>query len=102
VSKRLFEVVNAIADTGFLVAFANWLDRFHAWALEILKDIEGLVLTCEAVLSETASQTESSVLVLRMLRAGMLRIAFQMEGLAGRPIRKSTAGSGGSLPDPNE
>ena len=42
----------AILDTGPLVAFLNRRDRFHAWAVAQLDEIEPPLLTCEPVLSE--------------------------------------------------
>jgi predicted nucleic acid-binding protein len=46
--------VKGIADTGFLVAFANRRDRYHEWAIEVAGRISEPLLTCEAVLAETA------------------------------------------------
>ena len=46
--------MNAIADTGFLVAFRNARDAHHAWAVGIAENITEPLLTCEAVLAETA------------------------------------------------
>lgn len=42
----------ALLDTGPLVAFLNRRDRFHAWAVAQLGEIEPPLLTCEPVLSE--------------------------------------------------
>ena len=42
----------ALLDTGPLVAFLNRRDRFHAWAVAQLDEIEPPLLTCEPVLSE--------------------------------------------------
>jgi predicted nucleic acid-binding protein len=44
--------VKGIADTGFLVAFANRNDRYHNWAVSLAKGITEPLLTCEAVLAE--------------------------------------------------
>jgi hypothetical protein len=44
--------VKGIAETGFLVAFANRNDAHHDWALGLQAGDEPL-LTCEAVLAET-------------------------------------------------
>jgi predicted nucleic acid-binding protein len=46
--------MNGIADTGFIVGFANRTDEHHAWALEIAGRISEPLLTCEAVLAEAA------------------------------------------------
>jgi predicted nucleic acid-binding protein len=56
--------VKAIADTGFLVAFANRSDRYHRWAVELAGRIAEPLLTCEAVLAETAFHLDSASLAL--------------------------------------
>lgn len=68
--------MKAIADTGFLVAFANRADRHHAWALEIAQRVIEPLLTCDAVLAETAFQLQSATLVLDLVRDGLIRPAF--------------------------
>src|SRR5690242_8557029 len=54
VPQGFFEEMTGIADTGFLVAFANRNDRHHGWAVEIAKGVTDPLLTCDAVLAETA------------------------------------------------
>lgn len=71
--------MKAIADTGFLVAFGNRRDRFHAWAIEIAQRITEPLLTCDAVLAETAFHLESAALVLAFVRDGLIRPAFHAE-----------------------
>ncbi|HEY1271134.1 MAG TPA: PIN domain-containing protein [Terriglobales bacterium] len=71
--------MKAIADTGFIVAFANREDRHHAWALEIAQRITEPLLTCEAVLSEAAFHLKSSAYVLRLVKDQMLRLSFDCE-----------------------
>ena len=68
--------MKAIADTGFLVAFTNRTDHHHQWALGIAQRVSEPLLTCEAVLAETAFHTGSSALVLSMLQGGLIRSAF--------------------------
>jgi predicted nucleic acid-binding protein len=68
--------VKGIADTGFIVAFARRNDRHHKWAVDVAKEITEPLLTCEAVLAESAFHLESSLYVLSLLRDEMLRIAF--------------------------
>ena len=68
--------MKAIADTGFLVAFANRNDSHHQWALAIAQRVTEPLLTCEAVLAETAFQTGSSALVLAMVREGLVQTRF--------------------------
>jgi predicted nucleic acid-binding protein len=68
--------VKAIADTGFLVAFGNRRDRYHEWALGIAERVTEPLLTCEAVLAETAFHLGSSALVLALLHDGLVRSTF--------------------------
>jgi len=68
--------MNAIADTGFLVAFGNRNDQHHAWALDIANRVTDPLLTCDAVLAETAFHLGSSSVVLAFIRAGLIRPAF--------------------------
>jgi predicted nucleic acid-binding protein len=70
--------MNAIADTGFLVALLEARDQHHTWAVEIAEEIRWPALTCESVLSETAFHVRSSELPLEMLQSGMLRLAFDL------------------------
>lgn len=69
--------MKGIADTGFLVAFANRNDRHHDWAVRLAAEsISEPLLTCEAVLAETAFHLGSVPLVLVMLRDGLVSLAF--------------------------
>jgi len=68
--------VKGIADTGFLVAFANRNDRYHQWALRVAERVTEPLLTCEPVLAETAFHLRSVPLVLAMLREGLATLAF--------------------------
>lgn len=71
--------MRGIADTGFLVAFANRRDRHFAWAYALGQRLREPLLTCEAVLAETAHHLHDSGLVLRFLETGLVRLAFDME-----------------------
>jgi predicted nucleic acid-binding protein len=68
--------VKGIADTGFLVAFARANDRHHDWAAGLASRVSEPLLTCEAVLAETAFHLRSVPLVLAMIREGLLSVAF--------------------------
>jgi predicted nucleic acid-binding protein len=83
--------VKGIADTGFLVAFANRSDRHHEWAVRVAERVSEPLLTCEAVLAEAAFHLQSVPLVLAMVREGLIMLAFdcrdhlpQLEALAAR------------------
>lgn len=71
--------MKAIADTGFLVAFGNRSDRHHSWALAIAKQVTEPLLTCEAVLAESAFHLSSAALVLAFVREGLVRPAFILD-----------------------
>lgn len=83
--------MKGIADTGFLVAFANRNDHHHEWAVGVAERITEPLLTCEAVLAEAAFHLERVSVVLAMLREGLVTLAFdcrdnipQLEVLADR------------------
>ena len=68
--------MKAIADTGFLVAFASQRDVHHEWATELAEKITEPALTCEAVLSEAAFHLQSTGAVLDLVQTGLVIIAF--------------------------
>ena len=68
--------MRGIADTGFLVAFANRGDQHHEWALSVADQLSEPFLTCEAVIAETAFHLENVSLVMAMLREGLASLAF--------------------------
>jgi uncharacterized protein len=68
--------MRAIADTGYLVALLSQHDQHHQWATELAGQLTPPLLTCEAVLAETAFHLRSSAQVLAMLRRGAIRVAF--------------------------
>lgn len=64
--------MTGIADTGFLVAFVNRNDTHHDWAVEVASRIDRALLTCDAVLAETAFHLENASLVLAMVEEGLV------------------------------
>lgn len=70
--------MKAIADTGFLVAFANRNDAFHSWAVEVAEQVTEPLLTCEAVLAETAFHLRDVQLVLSMIDEQLIVLAFDV------------------------
>jgi len=68
--------VRGIADTGFLVAFANARDQHHDWALDVAEDVTEPLLTCEAVLAEAAFHLGDVGLVLEMISEELIRLDF--------------------------
>jgi predicted nucleic acid-binding protein len=68
--------MNAIADTGFLVALVRDHDQYHHWAHEIGEQIDWPAFTCEAVLAETAFHLRSAQAVMEMLQGSVVSIAF--------------------------
>lgn len=68
--------MKGIADTGFLVAFANRRDRHHDWAVALAREVDEPLLTCEAVLSEAAFHLQNTALVLSMVDDGLVSLSF--------------------------
>jgi uncharacterized protein len=68
--------VKGIADTGFLVAFANANDKHHTWAAQLAGRVTEPLLTCEAVIAETAFHLESAAVALAMVNEGLVALAF--------------------------
>lgn len=71
--------MKGIADTGFLVAFANRGDAFHEWAVGVASQVTEPLLTCEAVLAETTFHLHNAALVLQMIEDGLIKIAFEAD-----------------------
>ncbi|MFZ0800216.1 MAG: PIN domain-containing protein [Terriglobales bacterium] len=78
--------MKGIADTGFVVAFLNRSDRHHEWADQIAMQISEPLLTCEAVLAETAFQAQSAGAVLGLVQEGFLQVAFDLQGNLGEVL----------------
>jgi predicted nucleic acid-binding protein len=83
--------MKGIADTGFLVAFVSRHDAFHDWAAGLAGELSEPMLTCEAVLAETAYNLRNSSIVFEMINEGIITLAFdcndhlpQLESLAER------------------
>jgi predicted nucleic acid-binding protein len=83
--------MKGIADTGFLVAFVNRNDRHHEWAARLAERVTSPLLTCEAVLAETAFHLKNVALTLELLGEGLIVLGFdcrehlqQLETLARR------------------
>jgi predicted nucleic acid-binding protein len=72
--------MKGIADTGFIVAFANRNDRYHEWATEIAKRVtlSEPLLTCEAALAEAAFHLSSVPYALSLVSRGLLSIGFDL------------------------
>ena len=58
------------------MAFANANDKYHAWATEIAAGVTEPLLTCEAILAETAFHLESTSVVLAMVSEGLVTLAI--------------------------
>lgn len=70
--------MTGLADTGFLVAFANAADRHHDWAVGVAEQVTAPLLTCEAVLAEAAFHLRDAGLVLALVREGLVVPAFDL------------------------
>ena len=71
--------MKGIADTGFLVAFANRSDAHHGWAVAIAEQADAPLLTCEAVLAEAAFHLQEVGVVLAMVQEGLVALSFAAE-----------------------
>lgn len=69
--------MKGIADTGFLVAFANRNDGHHDWAVGLAGRVIEPLLTCEAVLAETAFHLQSVSIVLAMVAENLIAVSFE-------------------------
>ena len=69
--------MKGIADTGFLVAFANRGDAYHEWAIGLASRVTDPLLTCEPVLAETAFHLQNASLALAMVEEGLIAVAFE-------------------------
>ena len=74
--------MTAICDTGPLVAYLNRHDDYHAWAVEVMKQVKPPMLTCEPVLTEAAYFLREDGLdvdpLFRLLERGGLRLQFDI------------------------
>jgi predicted nucleic acid-binding protein len=68
--------VRAIADTGFLVAFAARADAYHDWAVSLAARATEPFLTCEPVLAETAFHLQNVDVTLAMVTQGLVTVSF--------------------------
>jgi uncharacterized protein len=68
--------MKGIADTGFLVAFARSRDMHHNWATRVAEEVTEPLLTCEAVLAETAFHLNNVGIVLEMIGDELVRLSF--------------------------
>ena len=64
--------MRGIADTGFLVAFANRNDFHHEWAVQLAGQVSEPLITCDAVLAEAAFHLRNTALVLEFVRQGLV------------------------------
>jgi len=70
--------VKGIADTGLLVAFANRRDAYHEWAVRIVEQMTVPLVTCEAVLAETAFHLNDVALTMDLCNEGLVELAFEV------------------------
>jgi len=73
----------AIVDTGPLVAFFDRSERYHAWVVGRVEQLEAPLLVCEPVLTEAmyllGRYAGARDALLELVQNGALRIAFQVE-----------------------
>lgn len=71
--------MNAIVDTGWIVAFRHRRDAHHSWAKHTAEALTLPILTCEAVLAEAVFRLENARAVMEMLESGVVKLAFRLE-----------------------
>ena len=71
--------MKGIADTGFLVAFANANDKHHKWVAQLATAVTEPLLTCEAVIAETAFHLENAAVALAMINEGLVALPFNCQ-----------------------
>ena len=71
-----------VCDTGPIVAYFNRNDPHHDWAVAVLQQVRPPLLTCEAVLTESAYFLREDRLsvdpLFEMLERNALRVDFDM------------------------
>jgi predicted nucleic acid-binding protein len=72
-----------IADTGPLVALLNQKESSHVWSVQALADFDGVLLTCEPVLTEALFLLDKTYAgtdaLWDMLNRDLLVIAFELK-----------------------
>jgi predicted nucleic acid-binding protein len=75
--------MQAIVDTGPLVACFDRSERFHAWAAACVEKLDAPLLVCEPVLTETtyllARFPQAQDALFGLLRNGAVVVAFRLE-----------------------
>jgi predicted nucleic acid-binding protein len=87
--------MQAIVDTGPLVAFFDRSERYHRWAGERVDELEAPLLVCEAVLTEAsdllARFPKAQDALFSLLQNGAIVVAFRLGeqvGAVHRLLRK--------------
>jgi predicted nucleic acid-binding protein len=87
--------VQAIVDTGPLVAFFDRSERYHRWAAERVDELDAPLLVCEAVLTEAtyllARFPKAQDALFGLLQNGAIVLAFRLGehiGAVQRLLRK--------------
>ena len=74
---------SVLLDTGPLVAFLSAADAHHRWVREQWEQLSPPLLTCEAVITETAfllqRQRKSRAALFELIRRGVVRLDFALD-----------------------
>jgi predicted nucleic acid-binding protein len=75
--------MQAIVDTGPLVAFFDRSERYHLWAAKQIEELDAPLLVCESVLTEAAYLLarfpRAQDALFGLLQNGALAVAFRLE-----------------------
>jgi predicted nucleic acid-binding protein len=87
--------MQAIVDTGPLVAFFDRSERYHRWVAERVEELDAPLLICEPVVTEAiyllARFPQAQDALFNLLQNGALVVAFRLEehiGALHRLLRK--------------
>ncbi|GDY22995.1 hypothetical protein LBMAG56_43420 [Verrucomicrobiota bacterium] len=68
-----------LLDAGPLIAALVKADQHHAWAREVLPTLKRPFLSCPEVLAEAAAMTGRPDIIVEMVKAGEIILAFRLE-----------------------
>ncbi len=68
-----------LLDAGPLIAALVKADQHHAWARDVLPTLKRPFMSCPEVLAEAAAMTGRPDIIVEMVKAGEIILAFRLE-----------------------